>query len=340
MRMDRVCRSLVALALLTAYALAAAPRALAEDFYHGKTLTIIVGFATGGGVDTGARTIARHLVRFLPGQPAVVIRNMEGAAGVIAANHLASRAESDGLTLAVPGRGWFLEAIMKTPNVIFEPNKLSYIGSGGPTNTAMWVRPDTGIATFDDLKAGRGKLVFGSLGPGTNTGLVPAMLAGHGLPVRVVFGYGSTARILLAIEQNEVNAIFTPDDTFALRQHLIENKVVIPLVQTRPILTGIPLLRDVLPPSDRPMLELVVAAESFGLMLVGPSGIPPDRLEILRRAFLAMAADKEYQADAAKIALSTGTVLDGTTLAAMMQDLTNVATPEVIAAFKRLRGDK
>src|SRR5712691_2876465 len=78
---------------------AAAPPAPAADFYQGKTLTLIVGYAPGGGVDTTARVVARHLVRFIPGQPSVVVQNMEGAAGIVAVNYLDRRAAPDGLTL-------------------------------------------------------------------------------------------------------------------------------------------------------------------------------------------------------------------------------------------------
>src|SRR4249920_3619650 len=92
------------LALTLAAALAGAPSVAAEEFYAGKTLTVIVGFAPGGGVDTTARTVARHLVRHIPGQPGLVVQNMEAAAGLVAATHMTRRVAPDGLTLAVPGR--------------------------------------------------------------------------------------------------------------------------------------------------------------------------------------------------------------------------------------------
>jgi len=91
-----------------ARSLSAAP---AGDFYRGKTLTTVVGFAPGGGVDTAARVIARHLVRFIPGSPRSIAQNLEGAAGIVAANYIATRAAPDGLTIAVPGRSWFVEGV-------------------------------------------------------------------------------------------------------------------------------------------------------------------------------------------------------------------------------------
>src|SRR5437764_1096314 len=86
--------------------------ASAADFYQGKTLTVIVGYAPGGGVDATARAVTRHLSRFIAGQPNIVVQNMEGAAGLVSVNHMDRRVAPDGLTLAVPGRSWYIEAIV------------------------------------------------------------------------------------------------------------------------------------------------------------------------------------------------------------------------------------
>src|SRR5215831_20965418 len=129
------------------------PSAAADDFYAGKTITVIVGFAPGGGVDTTARVVARHLVRFIPGRPSVVVQNMEGAAGVVAVNHLDRRAAPDGLTLGLPGRSWFMEAILKNPGISFDPTRFTYIGSPGAVSSSLYVRSSTGIKTFADLKS-------------------------------------------------------------------------------------------------------------------------------------------------------------------------------------------
>src|SRR5436190_22724095 len=120
--------------------------ALAADFYQGKNLTVIVGYAPGGGVDASARAITRHLGRFIPGQPNIVVQNMEGAAGIVSVNHLERRVAPDGLTLGVPGRSWYIEAIVKRPGITFDPVKLTYIGSPGALTSAAFIRSDkTGI---------------------------------------------------------------------------------------------------------------------------------------------------------------------------------------------------
>src|ERR1700680_3232717 len=235
-------------ALALSLAALASRRALAADFYRGKTLTLIVGFAPGGGVDTQARTIARHLVRFMPGQPAIIVQNMEGAAGALATNFLNQRVAPDGLTISTPGRSWFVEGIVRGPAIGFDPARFTYIGSAGGSHSVVYVRAATGIKTLDDLKVSRQTVTFGSLASTTPTAMVPLMLAALGMPVRVVLGYVSTARVLVALEQGEIDAVFTVADSFARRQDLIANGIVVPILQSKPGLPGLPLVRDVLPP--------------------------------------------------------------------------------------------
>src|SRR5205807_1596945 len=149
--------------------------------------------------DATARAITRHLGRFIPGQPTVLVQNMEGAAGLVSANHLARRVAPDGLTLAVPGRSWYIEGIIKRPGVTFDPVKFTYIGSPGTLTSAAFIRTSTGVRTFEDLKASAKTVTFGALGAGTPTAMVPALLDANDAPIKVVLGYVSTARVLLAL---------------------------------------------------------------------------------------------------------------------------------------------
>jgi len=332
-------------ALALSMAALSSERAHSADFYRGKTLTLIVGFAPGGGVDTQARTIARHLVRFIPGGPGVIVQNMEGAAGALATNYLNQRVAPDGLTLSTPGRSWFVEGIVKGPSIGFDPTKFTYIGSAGGSNSVAYVRTATGIKTLDDLKSARQTVTFGSLASTTPTAMVPLMLAGLGMPIKVVLGYVSTARVLVALEQGEIDAVFTVADSFARRQDLIANRIVVPILQSKPGqskpgLPDLPLVRDVLSPREGPLLTLVMGTDNFGLPLVGPPGMAGEPTEILRKAFLDMVADATYQADAVKADLPVGAPLEGAQLAAMINDLAASATPEIVAAYRRLSGSK
>lgn len=311
--------------------------AAADDFYRGKRLTLIVGFAPGGGVDTDSRIIARHLPRFLPGEPSILVQNMEGAAGIIAANYL-TRVVPDGLTISVPGRSWFVEGAIGTGGTRFDPTKFSYIGSPGAVNSVVYVRAATGIRSFDELKAAKKPVVFGALGNLTPTAMVPLMLASHGLAVRVVAGYVSSARIIVALEQGEVDGYFTVESTFGLREELVEKKLIVPILQNTQVHPGLPLVRDVLPRSDWPLLTVVMAMETFGLPLIGPANIPAARLAELRRAFMQMCADPQYRADAKKVGLPVDAAISGERLQMMMHELIQAATPDVVARYKALGG--
>ena len=205
-----------ALGMLANLVLAPMP-AGAEDYYHGKSISLIVGFTPGGGVDTGARHMARHLRRFIPGLPTIVVQNMEGAGGIVAANFLDRRGSRDGLTIAVPGRSWYVEGIVRNPAAAYDATGMTYIGSSGTANTLLWVRSDTGIRSFEDLKRYSRKLPLAAIAPGTPTAIVPAMLAQNGVPVEALSGYGSTSRATLAIEQGEAGGMFTIEDSFATR---------------------------------------------------------------------------------------------------------------------------
>ena len=322
----------------SALALVTLRRARAADYFRGRTLTMIVGFAPGGGVDSQARTIARHLVRFIPGQPAMVVQNMEGAAGAVAANYV-NRAAADGLTISTPGRSWFIEGVVRGPAIGFDPTRFTYIGSAGGSNSVAYVRAATGIRSLADLKAAPRTITFGSLAATTPTAMVPLMLAGLGLPVKVVLGYVSTARVLVALEQGEVDAMFTVTDSFARRQDLLAN-VVVPILQSKSGVAGLPLLRDVLPAREGPLLDLVMGTDSFGLPLVGPPGMAAEPTAILRQAFLDMVADPDYRADALKADLPIGAPIAGAELAAMIGEIATSATPEVVAAYRRLTAAK
>jgi tripartite-type tricarboxylate transporter receptor subunit TctC len=328
--------------LMAAFAIGLAaggpPAALAGDYYQDKTLTVIVGYAPGGGVDATARAITRHLGQFIPGHPNIVVQNMEGAAGLVSVNHLARRVAPDGLTLAVPGRSWYIEGIIKRKNANFDPVKLTYIGSPGAVSSAAFIRTSTGINSYEALKASKKVMTFGALGAGTPTAMVPTLLARSGAPIKVVLGYVSTARILLALEQGEIDGSYTVGNALAARTDLY--KTVVPILQSGTERQGVPHVQDVVRASDQAVLGLVTAPDGIGVPLVGPAGIPKDITDILRKAFVAMAEDKTYQADAVKVDLPVGTPIDGDALQTRIGELATTTTAEVIAAFTQLSAAK
>ena len=329
-------RQIHAAALALAGLLAATSPAPADDFYRGKSINFIIGYGPGGGVDSASRVIVRHLSRLIPGKPDIVPQNLEGAGGVIAGNHLGRRAATDGLTIGLPGRSWFVEGIVKSQGVTFDPVKFSYIGSTGVNNTLLYLRGDLNISTPDELRKYPQKIPAAGIGAGTSTVTIPNMLAEYGYPLRTVLGYNSSARSLLALEQGEVGAYFTPEDSFSKRPDLVEKRVVVPILQSKRMVAGMPVLADIVPDKDQAVLSLFTAYDDTGLMVVGPPGIPTDRLEILRKAFIEMCNDADFRRDAATAGEPVGAPIPAPELEKIIARLAGSATPEVVSEYRRL----
>ena len=328
--------ALLAMGLWIGATVHAQAQAQVPDFYRGKSINFIIGYGPGGGVDTASRVIVRHLPRFIPGKPDMVPQNMEGAGGIIAGNHLGARASRDGLTIGLPGRSWFVEGMVKSPGVTFDATKLTYIGSTGTNNTMLWVRGDLKINTPADLKKYPEKIPTAGIGAGTPTVTIPNMLAEYGYPLRAVLGYNSSARSLLALEQGEVGAYFTPEDSFTKRPDLVEKRVVVPVIQSKATMPGVAVLKDLVPAKDQPVLNLFMAYDLTGLMVVAPPDVPADRVEILRKAFFEMCNDPEFRKDAAQAGEPAGSPIPGAELDKIIAGLNASATPEVVADYRRL----
>ena len=319
--------------------LAARPGAAADDFFNGKTVNIICGYNPGGGVDVGTRLIGRHLARFIPGEVKTVVRNMQGASGLVSANHMFVRAQPDGLTLAVPGRNWILKPLLGIKNATFDPTKFGYVGSTGGTNSVAWIRADLGIRTPAEFKASPRKILFGGLVQSTLLAWGPKLLSDIGLPVQVIMGYDNTSRVILAIEQKELDAIYTADTSLTHRRDLVDNKVIIPVFQSAPWKPGVPLIEELVPPEHQALMQLVHGSATFGMPLIAPPGTPADRLQTLRKAFADMTKDKAFQEDAKKVGEPYEAPIEGEALAGVVRKLVESVTPAAAAALKDLTGE-
>ena len=253
--------------------LASTSKSQAADFYDGKTISIICGYNAGGGVDLGTRLIAEHIGEHIPGNPKVIVQAMEGAGGLIAANHLYSKAAPDGLTLAVPGRGWLLKPPLGFPNTRFDPLKFLSIGSTGATNVVAFINAETGVRTAAELRNAKRKILFGGLPSATMNTAVPRLLAQLGWPIEVVAGYENTPRIILSMEQKELDAIYTPESSFVRRRDLIDAGKVIPLFQTVASLPGLPTAESLVEPKHRALMALAHDQVSVGMPLVRSTSV-------------------------------------------------------------------
>jgi tripartite-type tricarboxylate transporter receptor subunit TctC len=339
----------VTVAFVASVVLACAPARAADgaDFYAGKTLTIFAGLPPGGGVDGEMRVLAQHLSKYIPGHPAIVARNMPGAGGIVLGNYINSVAAPDGLTLAMPGRsGFLLSNVVPQKGISYDLTKLSYVGGAGSAVNELWLNRKLGIASIADLKSRKPDIVIGALTARSENAIAPRVLAAYeGWPLKVVTGYGGFQEVLIAIERGEVDGLFTHEGSIAnSRPDMIAAGTLKPVVQSFESLPDVPVLADVVAsPDAKALLALVTTPSQIGLPLLGPPGIPADRLDILRQSYLRLMADADYRADAERRGLPVGRPVGGIALKELIgRGLSSVPEPVVKAylAFTGLKADE
>jgi tripartite-type tricarboxylate transporter receptor subunit TctC len=331
-----------AIGLSVVVLLAAAGGAVAQDFYAGKTLTVIAGFPPGGGVDGEMRVLTRYLAKYIPGQPSIVSRNMPGAGGIVVANHLYNSAAADGLTLGLPGRsGFLLSNVVPQAGISYDLTRFSYVGSAGSAANALWLHRRTGVTSVAELRRAKKEIAIGALAARSENAIAPRVLASYeGWPLKVVTGYPGFNEVLIALERGEIDGLFSHEGSLAnSRADLIASGTVRAIVQSHEAFPGVPILSDVVMDANaRALLGLVTTPSQIGLPLLGPPGVPRDRLEILRAAYQRLVDDKEYRAEADKRGLPVGRALSGAELHKLIVTSLSVVPDRVAKEYMAFAG--
>jgi tripartite-type tricarboxylate transporter receptor subunit TctC len=297
-----------AFGLLAAFALAvgaSGPARAQGSPYEGKTITIVVGFKTGGGYDATARLLARHLPKHIPGKPNVIVQNMPGANSLIAANHVYNVAKPDGLTIGTFNRNLVLAQLTRVSGVKFDMMKFAWIGSAASETTLLAIRSDLPYKSFNELRKSGKPLVIGATGPGANTYDFPLLLRELlGVNIKIVSGYSSSSDIMLAIERKEVDG---RAGSYSSLRNFIDRKLVVPMVRARAAEAGIehiPVDESLAPtPRARTLMALRSIPEVVGRPFVMPPGTPAPLLKTMQQAFAAAIRDPELIAEAKKARL-------------------------------------
>jgi len=304
-----------ALALLAAtivLALAGSSPLEAQSFFAGKTVRIVVGLAPGGGFDTYARLLARHLGRHIPGNPAIIVENMTGAGGLISANHLYRVARPDGLSLAhVPGT-LLLGQVLGQPGIEFDARKFEYIGATVKEEVVCSMTRASGITSVEQWLAAKTPVKIGAVAPGAPTDNSPRILkAALGLPIQVVTGYKGTAEIRLAAESGEVaGACWAWESMRATWRRALEAGDAIPIVQvtSKPLadLPKVPLAISLAKTDEaRRLIQVGIQdGSAYSRPFIAPPGTPKDRVQVLRKAFVAALSDPALRAEADRAQLT------------------------------------
>jgi tripartite-type tricarboxylate transporter receptor subunit TctC len=269
----------------------------------GRTVQIIVGFGAGGGFDLWGRLVARHLGRHLPGNPTVVVQNMPGAGGFIAANNIYNTAPKDGTAIALVASSTPLGPVFGASGARFDSTKLTWLGTPTiDTNTCVAMNiPQVKVKTLNDLY--QHELIVGGTGPGAGTYAWPKGLSGLlGMKFKVIGGFPSASNVLLAMERGELEGVCVTG-LVNLRPDWIANKTVNVLFQggaaSSTSLKGVPFVADLAKTSDeRAAVEFLYAGENIGRPFFAPPDMPPDRAKMLQNAFMATMQDSEFLADA------------------------------------------
>ncbi|MGE5538529.1 MAG: Bug family tripartite tricarboxylate transporter substrate binding protein [Gemmatimonas sp.] len=310
--------------------------ASAADVYSGQTINFIIGGNPGGGYDTYARTVARHLADHIPGHPSIVPQNMPGAGSGKAAQYMATVAPKDGTAIAAlyPGAiaGPLLDDQTKWH---FDPTKFVYVGSADSGQRLCLTWKTSKTKTFDDAR--KRKTIMGASQAGGSTRDY-AYLLNHmaGTRFDVVSGYKGSVDILLAMERGEVEGLcgFDWSSLLAQKPDWVKNKSVNIILQmgVEPnedlSKRGVPeVWKYVQSDDDRQAIKLIVSQQVFGRPYILPPGTPADRATILRAAFDATVKDKAFLADAEKARITISPT-SGDKVQALVKEL--YATPKRI----------
>ena len=342
-------RTLCLAMLLGLAAMTQASAQSVEQFYKGRTITMLVGTAPGGINDISARLVAKYLGRFIPGNPAIVVQNNPGAGGLVTGNKLYNNAERDGSVLAKFERAVPQLQIQGDPNAQFDSTKFVWLGSlSSYANDAylLLVNADSPVKSVDELRKPGTKVNLGA-DNSASSNLIFAVIAKEilGLNINLIRGYTGAANLFLAMQSHELDGQFVGFSSVKSGQRDLWNKGAFRALMAfgrttrHPDFPNIPIGREMT--KDKDALALIEFAELpffMALPFAAPPGIPADRAKALQGAFMTMARDKEFVAEAEKIGIDMSPI-DGDGILKMLA--ATAATPkEVIARYTAITGAK
>jgi tripartite-type tricarboxylate transporter receptor subunit TctC len=297
-----------------------------SDFYKNKTIRILVGYPPAGSYTAYAQMGARHIGRYIPGKPRVIIQNMPGAGSLVAANYFANVAPRDGSMIGIFADTLAVSQLLFPKKAKFNAKTFHYIGRFTPVNPVFMVRSDAGVKTFKDVQAK--EIIVGCTGAGSQSYIMPrAMKSLLGAKFRMICGYRGSAAQTLALVRGEIQAQSSAWASWRIRyMDQIKRGDLIPIVQvglTRETdLPNLKLMHELTNDADKQRILKFLSTGGFiGRSLSAPPGLSADKLKALRTAFSQMVKDPKFLAEAKKrkanIGYATGEALDKTTIAAL-----------------------
>jgi len=301
---------LASLAMIAAFSVAPVPRAMAADFYAGKTINFIAGTDTGGGFSIYARLIAKHLGRFISGNPTIVVKNMPGAGGSTAATYLYRAAPKDGTTILSVSPNAILGKLLDETQSQYDPTRFLYLAGAERGTRLCMTFQHSKIRTYEDALAQ--KAIIGATSAGSPTREYAAWHK-HATAAKfeIVSGYKGPPDLFIAMERGEIDGVCGLDWSALksqqpewLRQRKL-NLLVQDSIESQPELAalGVPTpWRYIADDIDREAVALMVSfQQAFGKTYLAPPGVPAEQIKTLRNAFAGVLRDPELLADAEKL---------------------------------------
>jgi tripartite-type tricarboxylate transporter receptor subunit TctC len=329
--------------LLALACLVAAVPAGAQDFYKGKTITLLVGSAEGGGYDQYARLLARHMGKYIAGEPAIVVKNQPAAGGMAMANAMYTTVARDGLTIGMMSRDNQLQPLLGNTAAKFRPESFTWLGTSSRYDDdafCLVIRADAGVADIADLQKAARPLIFGGQAAGgSETDIVLIAREVFRLNIQFIRGYRASTDTLLALRRGEIEGRAITIST--LRKSMadwLERGMLRILMQfghaTRwQGLPDVPTARELAPtPDDQALLELAEMPFLMSRPFIAPPGIPSAQAAILTQAFMQAHQDADYLREAKEMQLDVSPMAGD----AMQKLMTRIAAtpPALIARYK------
>jgi tripartite-type tricarboxylate transporter receptor subunit TctC len=313
--------------------------AAAAATFGRKTVSIVVGSGAGGGFDTTARLVARHIGRHIPGTPTVIVVNMPGGGGMVAANHVFNAAPKDGTVIGLFHEAQVMNQLTHAEGVRFDVQKFNWLGSSYDDPNVCIVRSDAPVTAFQDLIGRAAPIAVGGTAPGSNSYDAPRVLAeATGANIRTVAGYSTTNDVRLGVERGEVHGMCLGWESIrSASTQWLEDGYARVLVQNGTArhrdLPHVPLALEFAHDEEsRTLLRLLDAPSAMAKPFTLPPGVDERRVRVLRHALSAAYRDRAFLADAAAMRLE----FQPKTAPEILQVLSEVlATPPDIAAKYR-----
>jgi len=286
-----------------------------EDFYRGKSITLAIGYSVGGGYDLYGRLLARHLGKYIPGQPAIVPQNREGAGSLRAAIYIYNAAPKDGTVIGTFSRSMAVAPLIN--DAPFDASKFTWLGSiSTDVNVCVTWGPSP-IKTYADMLAK--PFTMGGLGAGADPDIFALMFKNiFGAKLKLVSGYPGTNDVALAMERGEVDGLCGLSWSTLVTRHgdwIAGKKINIPVqagLHKEGDIADVPNVMDLVKGEEQTQIvRLILASQEMARPFAAPPGIPDDRKRALIEAFDKTMKDKDFLAEAAKMKADVNPVSAG-----------------------------